>query len=97
MTQEAFCYPVSQLVDGKWVDFPSQELGKVRDGIGFTDNKRLLDLGDGRLVNEATGDVFYQTAKDKEKGKFQKFFNREKKILVNVYGREDLGDDWYRG
>lgn len=88
----AHCFPVMQL-DPKtnhWSPFGGEVVGMVGDGVGITEHKQLLDLGDGRLVNEATGDVFFQTNKDKQSGEQKKYYNQEKHILVNVYCREEI-------
>lgn len=95
--KEARCFPVKQLVNGEWVDFVGEEVGKIGDGIAVTSHKILLDLEDGRLVNELTGDVFDRTKKDIDSGKNKNFFNKEKRILVTVYERSEPGDDWVKG
>lgn len=95
--KEARCYPVVQRQeDGSWTDFLGVELGDINGGIGIATFKELIDLEDGRLVSEATGDVFYRTQKDVASGDCKKYYNRDRGVLVTVYDRHEPDGGWIR-
>lgn len=87
----AHCYPVIQLNDkGAWLPFKGEKLGSDgNNGTLITEHKTLVEQKSGTLINPATGDVFRRTAKDMITGAKKKYYNSKKRILVNVYMREE--------
>lgn len=86
----AHCYPVIQLNKGIWNPFKGEAVGTDgKNGILITEHKTLVDQGDDTLINPTTKDIFRRTKADILSGQQKKYFNHEKRILVNVYQREE--------